>query len=86
MSPTTLQAQWRTPWDYEGPRGADHWSELDPDYAACAGKQQSPIDIQYAEKAFLPALHFEYKSEPLKYLINVRPPQPLNGRIVKESR
>jgi carbonic anhydrase len=21
---------WKTPWDYEGPRGAEHWSALDP--------------------------------------------------------
>ena len=46
--------------DYEGARGADHWSELDPDYAACnAGKEQSPIDIQNAEKANLPVLRFD---------------------------
>jgi carbonic anhydrase len=59
---------WKTPWTYEG---ANHWSELDPDYAACnAGKQQSPIDIQNAQKAELSALRFEYKSGPLKYVIN----------------
>jgi carbonic anhydrase len=69
-------AQWRTPWTYEGPRGADHWSELDPDYAPCAGKEQSPIDIRATEKAALPALRFEYKSAPLEYLIN-------NGKTVR---
>jgi carbonic anhydrase len=62
---------WRTPWDYHGARGAEHWSELDPDYAACnAGKEQSPIDIRNAEKADLPAIRFEYKSGSLKYVIN----------------
>ncbi len=66
-----LQAQWKTPWAYEGARGADHWSELDPAYALCnLGKGQSTIDIRTTEKAQLPALQFEYKSEPLKYLIN----------------
>ena len=51
--------------------GAEHWSELDPEYAACnAGKEQSPIDIRSAEKAELPAIRFEYKSGPLKYLID----------------
>ena len=66
---TTLEAQWRTRWDYEGAKGAEHWSELDPDYSVCnAGKEQSPIDIQNTEKADLPVLRFESKDGPLKYL------------------
>ncbi|MBV9404018.1 MAG: carbonic anhydrase family protein, partial [Acidobacteriaceae bacterium] len=70
-------AQWKTPWDYEGPRGAAHWSDLDPDYSVCnTGKQQSPIDIRDAQKAKLPSLRFEYKSGPLEYLIN-------NGRTIR---
>ena len=65
------RAQWKTHWSYEGATGAEHWSDLDPDYAACnAGKEQSPIDIRNADKAELPALRFEYKSGPLKYLID----------------
>jgi carbonic anhydrase len=64
-------AQWKTPWSYEGPRGPQHWGDLDPAYAACStGKEQSPIDIRGAEKADLPALRFDYHSGPLKYLIN----------------
>ena len=55
---------WRTPWTYEG---ADHWHELDPQYAACNGKEQSPIDIRDTEKASLPVLRFESKSGPLNY-------------------
>jgi len=71
------RAQWRTPWTYEGPRGAEHWSELDPDYAPCnTGKEQSPIDIRATEKARLPALQFEYTRSPLKYLIN-------NGKTIR---
>jgi carbonic anhydrase len=66
-----LRAQWKTLWTYGGETGAAHWGDLDPDYAACkTGQEQSPIDIQTAEKADLPALRFEYKSGPLKYLIN----------------
>lgn len=64
------QAQWKTQWEYEGPRGPEHWSSLDPEYADCKGKEQSPIDIRDTVKADLPALRFEYKSGPLKYLIN----------------
>ncbi len=71
LAPADARAQWKTPWSYEGRAGAEHWSELDPDYAACnAGKEQSPIDIRKAEKAELPAIRFEYRSAPLKYLIN----------------
>jgi carbonic anhydrase len=69
--PTGSQAQWKTRWEYEGAKGPEHWSALDPDYAPCnIGKEQSPIDIHNAEKADLPALRFESKSGPLKYLVN----------------
>lgn len=62
---------WRTPWDYQGPRGYEHWTPLDPDYATCnTGKQQSPIDIRSTEKAQLPPLRFEYINEPVRYVIN----------------
>jgi carbonic anhydrase len=62
---------WKTHWDYEGPRGADHWSTLDPAYALCnEGNEQSPINIQSTQKAPLPALQFDYKVEPVRYVIN----------------
>ena len=71
LAPPVSQAQWRTSWEYERGKRAEHWSELDPDYIACnAGKEQSPIDIQHAVGAELPALRFEYKSGPLRYLVN----------------
>ena len=61
---------WRTPWTYEGPRGSDHWAQLDPDYAACGGQAQSPIDIHDAQPADLPALRFEYHSAAIDYVTN----------------
>ena len=61
---------WRTPWTYEGARGDDHWADLDPQYAACRGKEQSPIDIRETHKANLPALRFDYKSGPIPYVTN----------------
>ena len=71
LTSLSLQAQWKTRWEYEGARGSDHWSELDPAYASCNdGKEQSPIDIEASEKTALPALHFESRSGPLKYLVN----------------
>lgn len=62
---------WKTPWDYEGPRGAAHWSELDQAYSICnQGKEQSPIDIRHPQKSKLPALRFEYATEAVNYVIN----------------
>jgi carbonic anhydrase len=61
---------WKTPWDYEGPRGSAHWSDLDPAYAACNGKEQAPVDIRNPEKAALPALRFDYHAGPIRYVIN----------------
>jgi len=71
LTSLSLQAQWKTRWEYEGAKGPDHWSELDPAYASCnAGMAQSPIDIEASEKAALPALRFESRSGPLKYIVN----------------
>src|SRR5215469_3929527 len=69
-APAAIEAQWTTEWSYDGVRGPAHWAALDPAYAACNGNEQSPIDIRSAEKAVLPGLRFEYRTVPLKYLIN----------------
>jgi carbonic anhydrase len=61
---------WRTPWTYEGPRGSDHWADLDPQYAACGGKEQSPIDIRTTQRAALPALRFDYTPGLIRYVTN----------------
>jgi carbonic anhydrase len=72
-----VQAQWKTPWSYAGKDGPEHWGDLDPDYAPCKnGREQSPIDIRDTRKANLSALRFEYRSGPLKYLIN-------NGKTIR---
>jgi carbonic anhydrase len=71
QSAPAAPSEWRTPWSYEGERGADHWGDLDPEYVACkTGKQQSPIDIRGATKAKLPPLRFEYRRGPLAHFIN----------------
>ena len=71
LTPLSLQAQWKTRWEYEGAKGPNHWTELDPAYASCnAGMAQSPIDIEASEKAALPALRFGWRSGPLKYIVN----------------
>lgn len=70
LLPTTEPAQWKTSWSYEGPRGPEHWAALDPAYAACNGKEQSPIDIRKTTLAELPPLRFEFKNGPLTIINN----------------
>jgi carbonic anhydrase len=67
---TGYVSPWRTPWSYQGERGSEHWSELDPQYAACKRAAQSPIDIRHPVKADLPALQFEYRAAPVDYVVN----------------
>jgi carbonic anhydrase len=69
-APHQYVSPWRTPWTYEGPRGSEHWADLDSQYAACRGKQQSPIDIRETQKADLPGLHFDYKPALIPYVTN----------------
>lgn len=63
---------WKTPWDYAaGPRGPEHWGELDPAYRTCnTGREQSPVDIRDPRKANLPPIRFEYVAEPVEYVTN----------------
>ncbi|MFI5229029.1 MAG: carbonic anhydrase [Gemmatimonadales bacterium] len=76
-APCCAQAQWKTPWDYQGSRGPEHWSALDTAYAACNnGREQSPIDIRAVTKADLPALRFDYTSAPIEGLTD-------NGKTIR---
>jgi carbonic anhydrase len=61
---------WKTPWSYRGERGSEHWAELDPQYLACRGDAQSPIDIRETQKSALPPLRFEYRAAPIDYVVN----------------
>ncbi len=49
-------------WGYEGESGPAHWAKLTPEYSACAGKNQSPIDLQGFIEAELQPIGFNYKS------------------------
>ncbi len=76
LSPAAARAQvahgaeWKTTWGYQGDIGPDHWGTLAPEYAACNGTEQSPIDIRNAKKASLPLLRFDYSSGPLVIVNN----------------
>jgi carbonic anhydrase len=54
-------------WTYKGAKGPEHWSEKFPD---CAHTHQSPIDIETARTADLPAIEFHYQASPLFIMNN----------------
>lgn len=49
-------------WDYTGQRGPGHWASLDPKFSACAGRNQSPVDLGHFIEAELPPITFDYKA------------------------
>lgn len=52
----------RTPhWDYAGKLGPQHWSTLDAKFSACAGRNQSPVDLSRFIEAELPPIRFDYR-------------------------
>lgn len=52
-------------WSYAGATGPEHWAELDPAFTLCrSGKVQSPINIEDASPAELPALNLNYSPSP----------------------
>lgn len=57
-------------WRYVGPEGPDHWAELGPEYSACNGKSQSPIDIDGYFNAHLQKIGFNYEPGTLQIVDN----------------
>lgn len=56
-------------WGYTGSASPEHWSELSPDYAACArGQRQSPIDLVDAKPARLAPPEIHYRSTPIELI------------------
>ena len=52
----------KTPhWTYAGKLGPEHWSTLDAKFSACAGRNQSPVDLSRFIEAQLPPIRFDYR-------------------------
>ncbi len=47
-------------WSYSGEEGPAHWGDLSEDYAACNGKNQSPINLTGFIEADLKPIEFTY--------------------------
>lgn len=48
-------------WSYAGEEGPAHWAKLAPEFSACAGHQQSPVDLDRFSDVALPALAPHYQ-------------------------
>ncbi|MBK6787866.1 MAG: carbonic anhydrase family protein [Rubrivivax sp.] len=49
-------------WGYKGDTGPAAWTKLKPEFSACAGKNQSPVNLTGTIDAQLPAVAFNYKA------------------------
>ncbi len=63
-------------WSYSGETGPENWAKLTPEFADCAGKNQSPIDLKDFVEAKLPPIKFSV--QPGQQVIN-------NGHTIKVS-
>lgn len=59
-------------WGYGGPHGPGSWGSLMPEYSACKGRQQSPIDIRTksAIESDLGKIKFNWRESGLNVLNN----------------
>jgi len=57
-------------WDYTGAAGPENWAKLSPEYGACAGSNQSPINLSGFIDAKLAPIAFAYKAGSSEILNN----------------
>ena len=61
MSTAAQQADHPPHWDYAGEVGPEHWAEFGMGFAACSGRNQSPVNLANFIEAELPPIAFDYK-------------------------
>lgn len=49
-------------WSYSGDKGPEHWAELSPQYSACSGENQAPINLTEFIEADLEPIIFAYRA------------------------
>jgi len=52
-------------WAYQGDKGPDRWGDLAPEFAACKGERQSPIELSGGQRLQYSPLSFRYRSNAL---------------------
>ena len=57
-------------WEYSGEAGPDNWAKLSPEFGACNGKNQSPINLAGFIEAELEQITFNYKAGTSEVLNN----------------
>jgi carbonic anhydrase len=57
-------------WTYSGEQGPENWAALAPEFAACAGKNQSPINLTGFIRARLDPLKISYQAGGTEILNN----------------
>ena len=57
-------------WEYSGEAGPENWAKLSPEYGACAGKNQSLINLSGLIDAKLKPIAFSYKAGATEILNN----------------
>lgn len=60
LATSSVFAESETHWSYSGETGPSEWSKLKPEYSACAGKNQSPINLTGFIEANLQPIKFSY--------------------------
>ena len=51
-----------THWSYSGETGPSNWAKLSPDFSACNGKNQSPVNLEGFIESELPVLNINYSA------------------------
>ncbi len=59
---SAFTAEQHAHWGYSGETGPENWAKLTPEFGACAGKNQTPVNLDGFIKAELKPLKFNYKA------------------------